>query len=314
MQSKYLSWGIAIACSLVVSCDDEAPAARDASAAHADAGSIDESSEPAEVPDEPVAEPSDPVDEPEVVVEPEPVPDPGPRPPLVPLDAGLLVTDAGFDGSTEAGSPPPIISAPPEVKHALCSNAYDSVKLSYTQITRGSWQFNPGGAFVKLPAPGYPCAAFREERKVRPAVGDPRWTDAADGAFLGFNEPSTITSTNYTEAQFRFFRSFIFVPMAANLKSLDVQATGIDDAVFVELINSRYPMGVSPRDVGPSDPDVGACQGNGQGQWNLAKYVAEGEINVLVVVHADLAPATSTLMSVGVNADGAAIQLVSCKN
>jgi hypothetical protein len=49
------------------------------------------------------------------------------------------------------------------------------------------------------------------------------------------------------------------------------------------------------------------------GEWNLAKYMAEGEINVLVLVHADLAAATSTLVTVDVRADGAPIQLVSCK-
>jgi hypothetical protein len=199
------------------------------------------------------------------------------------------------------------------VKHALCSDAYDSVQLSYMDVTRGSWQANPGGTFVKLPTPGYPCAAFLEERKARPAVSDLKWTDAVDGAFLGFSEPSSISSVDYSEAQFRYFRSFIFVPKGANLKTLTVSALGIDDSVYLELTNTRYPQGISPKDVGPSDPAVGACQGNGMGEWNLAKYIAEGEINVLLLVHADLSAKTSTLTSVDVRADGAPIRLVSCK-
>ena len=57
---------------------------------------------------------------------------------------------------------------------------------------------------------------------------------------------------SYTDAQFRYFRSYIFVPTGANLKSLSVKARGIDDSVHLENTNSRYPKGTSPRDVGPS--------------------------------------------------------------
>jgi hypothetical protein len=231
-------------------------------------------------------------------------------------DAGEEMTDAGpplADAEPADGSGPPVISAPPDVVQALCSDAYDSVQLTYSTVTRGSWQANPGGTPRKLAAAGYPCAAFLEEKATRPADDDPRWTDAVDGAFLGFSEPSIITTTDYEFAQFRYFRSFIFVPPGANLTSLSVDALGIDDSVYLELTNSRYPQGVSPRDVGPADPAVGACQGNGTGSWNLAKYMAEGEINVLLLIHADLAAVTSTLTSVDVRADGAPIQLVSCK-
>lgn len=233
-----------------------------------------------------------------------------------PVDAGTSTPDTGpvlVDSGTGDANGPPVISAPMEIKQALCSDAYDSVQLSYMNVTRGSWQANPGGTFMKLPMAGYPCSAFLEEKKTRPADNDPKWTDAVDGAFLGFSEPSSISTKDYSEAQFRYFRSFIFVPKGANLKSLTVTAMGIDDSVYLELTNTLYPKGVSPKDVGPSDPDVGACQGNGNGEWNLAKYMAEGEINVLLLVHADLAAATSTLLSVDVRADGAPIQLVSCK-
>jgi hypothetical protein len=230
-----------------------------------------------------------------------------------PVDSGP--PDGGFwlDASNEAGVP--IVIAPPrEVMEALCSNNFDSVRLStYANVTRGSWQINLGGPAITLPAPGYPCAAFLEERKSRPAAGDPGWTDAPDGVFLGFNETSTITTMDYNRGQFRYFRSLIYVPRGANLRALTVSATGIDDSVYLELTNTRYPMGVSPQDAGPSDPMVGACQGNGMGEWNLATYIAEGEVNVLLLVHADLAAATSTLTSVDIRADNMPIQLVSCR-
>lgn len=229
-----------------------------------------------------------------------------------PLDSGPPEGEFWLDASNEAGVP--IVIAPPmEVTEALCTSNYDSVRLSYANVTRGSWQINPGGPAIMLSAPGYPCAAFLEERESRPAAADPRWTDAPDGVFLGFHEDSTIATTDYNRGQFRYFRSFIYVPRGANLRALTVTATGIDDSVYLELTNTRYPMGVSPQDAGPADPMVGACQGNGMGEWNLAPYIAEDEINVLLLVHADLAAATSTLSSVDIRADDMPIQLVSCR-
>jgi hypothetical protein len=300
--------GFAVACLVAgTACGDSpginlAQALKDAGA-EADA-STDETADPNIVADARVDDPED--------VAPDDEADPSAT---LPDDAGAPEADASLVDSqvVDASNAPPVITAPPEVKQALCSDAYDSVKLSYSTVTRGSWQANPGGTFVKLAAPGYPCAAFLEEKKMRPADNDMKWTDAVDGAFLGFSEPSSISTTDYTFAQFRYFRSFIFVPAGANLTTLSVNAIGIDDSVYLELTNSRYPKGISPLDVGPSDPEVGACQGNGKGEWNLAKYMAEGEINVLLLVHADLAAATSTLLSVDVRADGAPIQLVSCK-
>jgi hypothetical protein len=286
---------------LASACDEPAPlnlkrpdSGQEEEPEEEDAGT-DETTDPSEVPDEP--------DE-----------DGGA---LEPLDADVDSgpPDGGFwlDASNEAGVP--IVIAPPrEVVEALCSNNFDSVRLStYANVTRGSWQLNQGGSAITLSGPGYPCAAFLEERKSRPPAGDPRWTDAPDGVFLGFNEPSTITTTDYTRGQFRYFRSLIYVPRGANLRALTVSATGIDDSVYLELTNTRYPMGVSPQDAGPADPMVGACQGNGMGMWNLAGYIAEGEVNVLLLVHADLSAATSTLTSVDIRADDMPIQIVSCK-
>src|SRR5262245_52345935 len=61
-----------------------------------------------------------------------------------------------FDGDGEPDERATVIQAPADVKRALCSNEYESAVLDYDKITRGSWQFNPGGGFVELPEPGYP--------------------------------------------------------------------------------------------------------------------------------------------------------------
>jgi hypothetical protein len=271
-------------------------------------GDTDESTDPHEVADARVRDAR-------AQEEPDAAEDPGA---MMPLDAGPPAREAGLpEGSlvvsnNEAGIPV-VVSPPKEATQALCTDAYDSVKLAYANVTRGSWQLNPGGTSVQFAMPSYPCLAFLEEKKTRPPADDKRWTDATDGAFLGFNEVSTITTTDYTRGQFRYFRSFIYVPKGANLKNLSVSASGIDDSVYLELTNKRYPKGISPLDVGPSEMGVGACQGNGMGEWNLAKYIAEDEVNVLLLVHADLSAATSTLSSVDIRADGAPIQLVSCK-
>jgi hypothetical protein len=219
--------------------------------------------------------------------------------------------DGGADAEEDAwvGPPPPV-----EAKVALCTDAYDSVKLNHPELIRGSWQFNPGGAYVTLPERGYPCLAFLHDGDVRPAMDDPAWTDAANGEFLGFSERSTVPESNYSVAQFRYFRSLVFVPEGAQVNSLTVSALGIDDAIYIELFNSKYPEGVSPLDAGPSDPMVGSCYGNDSASWDFKDYFVEGEVNVVFLVHADMNPATSTLVEVRIEADGAPIPLVSCKD
>jgi hypothetical protein len=217
--------------------------------------------------------------------------------------------DGGGEADASVGPPPP-----PEARQALCTDAYDSVALNHPNLIRGSWQFNPGGSFVMLPEAGYPCKAFLHDGDVRPAMSDPQWTDAAHGEFLGFSERSTVPESDYTMAQFRYFRSLVFVPAGARVSTLTVSAFGIDDAVYVELFNSKYPEGVSPVDAGPSDPAVGACQGNDSASWDFKNYIAEGEVNALLVVHADMNPATSTLTEVRIEANGEPIPLVSCKD
>jgi hypothetical protein len=217
--------------------------------------------------------------------------------------------DGGEEEDAWVGLPPPV-----EAKQALCTDAYDSVKLKHPELIRGSWQFNPGGAYVTLPERGYPCLAFLHDADVRPAMDDPAWTDAANGEFLGFSERSTVPESNYSAAQFRYFRSLVFVPEGAQVKSLTVSALGIDDAIYIELFNSKYPEGVSPLDAGPSDPMVGSCYGNDSASWDFKNYFVEGEVNVVFLVHGDMNPATSTLAEVRIEADGAPIPLVSCKD
>jgi hypothetical protein len=245
--------------------------------------------------------------------------------PATAADAGVDAVDAPEDPPREDGGEEPDggepeedawIGPPPpvEAKEALCTDAFDSIALNHPELIRGSWQFNPGGPYVTLPESGYPCAAFLHDTNVRPAMNDPGWTDATNGEFLGFSEESTVPESNYTVAQFRYFRSLVFVPEGAQVNSLTVSALGIDDAIYVELFNSEYPEGVSPLDAGPSDPLVGACYGNDGAEWDFKNYFVEGEVNAVLVVHADMNPATSTLAEVRIEADGTPIQIVSCKD
>lgn len=220
-----------------------------------------------------------------------------------------LDEDSGGEEDAWVGPPPPV-----EAKQALCTDAFDSVVLNHPDLIRGSWQFNPGGPYVTLEESGYPCLAFLHDGAVRPTMDDPAWTDATNGEFLGFSERSTVPESNYKVAQFRYFRSLVFVPEGANVKSLTVSAIGIDDAIYVELFNSKHPDGVSPLDAGPSDPMVGSCYGNDSASWDFKDYFVEGEVNAVLVVHADMNPATSTLAEVRIEANGAPIQIVSCKD
>jgi hypothetical protein len=217
--------------------------------------------------------------------------------------------DAEQERDAWVGPPPPA-----DAHQALCTDAYDSVTLDHPDLIRGSWQYNPGGPYVTLPESGYPCAAFLHDGNVRPRRDDPAWTDAANGEFLGFSESSTVPEAAYAVAQFRYFRSLVFVPKDAKLETLTVSALGIDDAVYLELFNSEYPDGVSPLDAGPSDPDVGACFGNDSASWDFKDYIVKGEVNVVFLVHADMNPATSTLTEVKLEANGEPIRLVSCKD
>jgi hypothetical protein len=231
-------------------------------------------------------------------------------------DAGTERSDSAvqfedFDGDGEPDLRSTVIEAPVDVQRALCSNDYQTAALSYDKITRGSWQFNPGGGFVELGEAGYPCRAFLHDG-MRPTPTDARWTDATDRDFVGFSEVSTITAPGYNSAQFRYFRTLIFVPAGKRPSALTVHAAGIDDSLYLAIYNSTHPKGVSPVDVGPSELEVGACAGNGQATWNVTNYIEPGEINMLLLVHADMNPATSALASVEVEADGLAIQMVSC--
>jgi hypothetical protein len=225
-------------------------------------------------------------------------------------DSAVLIED--FDGDGEPDLRSTVIEAPVDVQRALCTNEYETALLDYDKITRGSWQFNPGGSFVELGEAGYPCRAFLHD-SMRPTPTDERWTDATDRDFVGFSETSTITAPGYLTAQFRYFRTLIFVPAGQRPSKLTVKVSGIDDALYLAVYNSANPTGVSPLDAGPSEQGVGACSGNGHAEWDIAGQIQPGAINMLLLVHADMSPATSSLDSVEVEADGQPIQMVSCE-
>src|SRR5690242_17607088 len=150
---------------------------KDAGGGEEEEGNTDESTDPQEAADARVRDARAQAQE-DTGTEPDGAQDPGMMMPLDsgeqagPPEGGLIV-----DASNEAGIPI-VVSPTMEATMALCTDAYDSVKLSYANVTRGSWQVNPGGASVQFKMPSYPCVAFLEEKKTRPAANDKRWSDA----------------------------------------------------------------------------------------------------------------------------------------
>jgi hypothetical protein len=217
-------------------------------------------------------------------------------------------------GETPDAAPTsPVIdcNAEPE-RCALCSGNYASIPLTLTEPVRGGWQYNPGGPYVDLPVPGYPCAAFLYDGDVQPKPDDDHWVAAPNGESIGFSMLSSMVESGYRKAQFRFFRTLVFIPSTVAVDSFQVAAQGVDDSLHIVLYNSKHPDGVSPTDAGPSDPAVGACAGNGASTWDFKSYIQPGEVNVVLVVHADMSPAISSLQSVQITLNGAAIPLFDC--
>ena len=236
------------------------------------------------------------------------------------LDGAIYHDDAGGDSlgdvplEAPATSPPTDCERDPE-RCAFCTGKYLTVPLNETQTIRGTWQYNPGGAFVTLPAPGYPCSAFLYDGPVRPPLDDDHWVAAPDGALINFSTTSTLMASNYTNVQFRYFRSLVFIPASVTIDSFRVTTAGVDDSVRLVLYNSKYPMGVSPTDVGPSDPSepaAGACAGNGDSAWDFKAYAQAGEINVVLVTQADMSPTVSSLGKTDITVNGAPIPLYDC--
>ncbi|HEX4348016.1 MAG TPA: hypothetical protein VHZ73_10610 [Vicinamibacterales bacterium] len=222
-------------------------------------------------------------------------------------------SDASDASDAPLTSPPINCGEKPE-QCAFCSGNYATISVQRTAIIRGTWQYNPGGPYVTLPGPGYPCAAFSHDDATTPLADDDHWIAAPDGAFIGFRQSSVLTMTGYVQAQFRYFRTLVFVPSAFDVKTFTVAAQGVDDSVHIVIFNSKYPNGVSPTDAGPSDPTVGACGGFGDWSWDFKSYVQPGEINVFFLVQADLNPSTSSLVRVDLRANGAPIPLYDCVN
>ena len=220
-------------------------------------------------------------------------------------------SDGGVDLPLEAPTSPPVDCNVDPERCAFCTGKYRSVSLDGTTALRGTWQYNPGGPYVSLPEPGYPCAAFLHDGAVRPTLDDDHWVGAPDGTSIGFSMTSTLTSTNYSTAQFRYFRSLVYVPTNVTIDSFRVMARGVDDSVHIILYNAKYPNGVSPTDAGPSDPQVGACAGNGDSSWELKSYAQPGEINLVLVIQADLAPTICSLAT-DITVNGAAVPLYDC--
>jgi hypothetical protein len=221
--------------------------------------------------------------------------------------------DAPMDLSHEPDptSPPVECDVHPE-RCALCTGKYATVPFRRLLPVRGTWQYDPGGPVVALPEPGYPCAAFKYEGTVMPSLDDDRWVGAPAGDFIDFSTVSNITTPGYTSAQFRFFRSLVYLPADLPLDSFRVAVTGVDDSVQVILYNSKHPTGVSPKDAGPSDETVGACNGNGDTSWDFKAYAQMGEVNVVLIVQADMSPTVCSLGKTDLTVNSAEVPLFDC--
>jgi hypothetical protein len=230
-----------------------------------------------------------------------------------PGNGGLDGSNAILDVAPEADPKGPILDCDKEPERcALCSGKYSTISLHYTETIRGTWQYDPGGVYVTLAAPGYPCSAFLHDGAVRPTLDDDRWVGAPQGDVIAFSTASTLTASDYRSAQFRYFRSLVFVPASVQIDSFRVTTTGVDDSVHLVLYNSKYPNGISPADAGPSDPDVGACAGNGDSSWDFKGYAQAGEINVVLIVQADMSPTVCALGKADITVNSSPIPLFDC--
>ena len=79
---------------------------------------------------------------------------------------------------------------------------------------------------------------------------------------------------------------------------MTVTANGIDDSLAIYVFNSANPSGVSL-----------ACGGNGSLIRDVAPYLRAGEPNTIVLAHADLNCATSSLGTVDITSGGRALDI-----
>src|SRR5438552_1989448 len=76
---------------------------------------------------------------------------------------------------------------------------------------------------------------------------------------------------------------------------------GIDDSLKAYVYNSKYPGGASPDwAASPGGAGAGVCQGNGTLTFDFGPYVQRGEVNAVVLAHADLNCAISALDAVDI--------------
>jgi hypothetical protein len=103
------------------------------------------------------------------------------------------------------------------------------------------------------------------------------------------------------------------VPATGPLDNLELRASDIDDSLKVYIFNSKSPSGISPSWSGnPESADEGICQGNGAMTVDLAPFVQRGELNGIVLAHADLNCAVSSLGSVDLFTSGVEVSIVGC--
>jgi hypothetical protein len=226
---------------------------------------------------------------------------------------GDATNDLAIDLPSEPLPTSPLVdcNANPE-RCAFCTAEYPTIQVHRAESMRGTWQANPGGAPVMLPVSGYPCAAFLYDGPVRPAADDDHWVGAPNGQFINYSVTSTLPVSDYRYAQFYYFRSLVYVPPGTTISSFRVVVGSVDDSVKLILFNSKYPNGVSPTDAGPSDPAVGACNGNGGASWDFKDYAQAGEINLVLIIHVDLSPTVSSISQSDITVNGQELPLFDC--
>lgn len=179
-------------------------------------------------------------------------------------------------------------------------------------VAQTSWQVAPQGPGIMLDQSGYPCSAFKHDAPVRPSIEDEGWTSASPKPTLGFSKKSKVPKTGYRQVLYRYYRTQLYVGDKFRLKSLTLSAKGIDDSLHWVVFNSKHPKGISPDNAGPSAEGVGTCQGNGSARWDLSKVIARGEVNTVMLVHAEMQPPTTGLGDVRITANGRPIDFVTC--
>ena len=169
--------------------------------------------------------------------------------------------------------------------------------------TRTPWQQNGGEGLVSF---GFQTnqhgAVVEYDYATIPAADDASWTPASNGDTIGYSVYSTLCgqlSCRYG-AEFTYFQTFVDVPANVQVNTFTIAFSGIDDGVRTTIYNSDYPTGVV---IPGSYVFLG-----GSGTANLAALVVPGELNRVVVTHADDCCSGSYLSSAQVVLDGQVVE------